>query len=184
MANLKIVVVPMTKITNSQAIEVKKLQKECFGDVDKEEIKKHFFSKGFARVLAYHQNKLVGILELHKRNCQFENTKFLLGGAAGVCVTDCMRKQGIGSKLIKKGLETLKSEKCALACMNVDLEVAMHGFYEKLGFKMMDREISFDDIDGKRVYEKGAMFTPLNFKEVYDLVMNSSKTFHYGKGYW
>lgn len=184
MKNINIVCIPKNKITNSQEKEIKRLQKECFGDVDEKEIKEHFFAEGFAMVLAYLDKKLVGILELHKRDCEFDGSKFLLGGAAGVCVIDSMRKQGIGSKLIKKGLKVLKDNKCAVACMNIDLEVKMYGFYEKLGFTMMDREISFNDIHGKRIYSKGAMFIPLSSKEIYDSIMNSRKTFHYGKGYW
>ena len=184
MKNVNIVFIPKDKITNSQEREIKKLQKKCFGYVDEKEIKEHFFSEGFAMVLVYLDKKVVGILELHKRDCEFEESKLLLSGAAGVCVADSVRKQGIGSKLIKKGLRVLRDNGCAIACMNVDLEVGMHGFYEKLGFKMMDREISFDDIHGKRINSKGAMFILLNSKEIYDQIMSSRKTFHYGKGYW
>ncbi len=184
MKNINIVCIPKNKIINSQEKEIKRLQKKCFGDVSEREIKEHFFAEGFAMVLAYLDEKLVGILELHKRDCEFDGSKFLLGGAAGVCVIDSARKQGVGSKLIKKGLKVLKDSGCAIACMNVDLEVGMHGFYEKLGFKMMDREISFDDINGKRINSRGAMFIPLDSKEIYDQIMNSRKTFHYGNGYW
>jgi len=184
MKNLRIVSIPKKKITNSQQKDIGRLQKECFGNVDETEIKEHFFAEGFAMVLTYQNNGLVGILKLLKRQCEFDGFKFLLGGAAGACVTKCMRKQDIGSRLMKKGLKTLQQNGCAVACMNVDLEVKMYGFYEKLGFKMMEREVSFDDIYGKRIYEKGTMFIPLCSNKIYNHIMNSHKTFHYGKGYW
>lgn len=139
MGNIKITVIPNSKITNSQRKAIKQLQKECFSQVPEKEIKEYFFPKGFAWVLAYHQNELVGILELHKRRRVFDKSKFFLGGVAGACVTSCMRKQGIGAKLIKNGLAVLKEAGCDVACMTVDLEEPMYGFYEKLGFKMMER---------------------------------------------
>lgn len=184
MKDIIIVSIPNKKITNSQKREIGQLQKECFGHVDEKEIKEHFFSIGFAWVLAYHQNELVGILELHKRKRVFDKSKFLLGGVAGICIINSMRKQGVGSKLLKKGLTVLRDAGCDIACMTVDLEKPMYGFYEKFGFKMMEREISFDDIHGKRIYEKGTMFIPIKSTEIYNRIMNSNKTFHYGNGYW
>jgi GNAT superfamily N-acetyltransferase len=184
MENIKIIVVQNSKITNSQREAIKQLQKKCFGHVSQKEIEEHFFSKGFAWVLAFHENEIVGILELHRRRRVFDKSKFLLGGVAGVCVCNSMRKRGIGSALVKRGLKTLKDVGCDVACMTVDLVDPMYGFYEKLGFKMMEREISFDDINGRRIYEKGTMFIPINSKKIYNQIMNSSKTFHYGKGYW
>jgi len=159
--NIKITVILDSKITNSQREAIKKLQKECFGHVPEKEIKEHFFPKGFAWVLAYYQNELVGILELHKRRRVFDKSKFLLGGVAGVCVSKRMRKRGIGSALVKKGLQVLKDVGCDVVCMTVDLINPMYEFYKKLRFKMMEREISFNDIHGKRIYEKGTCLSPL-----------------------
>jgi len=182
--NLNIVYVSKDKITNSQQKEISRLQDECFGDVSNDEIKEHFFIEGFAMLLAYYKNKLVGILELHKRKCEFNGVNFLLGGAAGVCVTKCMQRKGIATKLMKEGLKTLRENKCDVACLNIDFERQMYSLYEKIGFKFMDRAISFDDIHGKRIYEKGAMFIPVCSPKIYDHIMNSRKTFHYGRGYW
>jgi len=182
--DIKIVSIPANKVTNSQHRSIIQLQKVCFSHVDTKEIQEHFFPKGFAWVFAYSINELVGILELHKRRCVFDKFKFLLGGVAGVCVDSCTRKSGIGSKLVIKGLEVLKEVGCDVACMTVDLEEPMYGFYEKLGFKMMERKISFTDIHGKCIYENGSMFIPINSMDIYNYIMNSRKIFHYGNGYW
>ena len=63
------------------------------------------------------------------------------------------------------------------------MDAAMR-LYEKLGFTLMPRDISFENIRGEIIREPGTMFTPLVSQEKYDLIMNSSETFHYGRGYW
>ncbi len=87
--------------------------------------------------------------------------------------------------MVKKGLDVLREEKCDLACLNAD--VRNHpdgGLYSQLGFKVMSRRISFEDVYGGKRYDSGEMFVPLCSKEIYDLIMNSEKTFHVGRGYW
>lgn len=51
-------------------------------------------------------------------------------------------------------------------------------------FYRMNRKVSFEDKHGKMRYDKGTMFIPICSKIIYHHVMNSDKTFHYGKGYW
>lgn len=182
--NIAIEVVLIKHLTNSHQRGIKHLGQVCFGHVDPKEIKEHFFAKGFAWVLAVHDNEVVGLLELHKRNRVFDKSKFLLGGIGGVCVLPDFRKHGIGRQLMLKGLEVLREQGCDVACLNVDLEEPMYSFYEKLGFKMMEREITFTDIHGKRIRDEGTMFLPLNSVETYKHIMDSRKTFHYGNGYW
>jgi ribosomal protein S18 acetylase RimI-like enzyme len=183
-ADITIEVIPIKKLTNSHQQGIKHLGEVCFGHVDKVAINEHFFAKGFAWVLALQNNKVVGLLELHRRKRVFDKSKFLLGGIGGVCVLPDLRQHGIGRQLMLKGLEVLREEGCDVVCLNVDLEEPMYSFYEKLGFKMMEREISFTDIHGKRIHDSGTMFMPLNSVEVYSHIMNSRKTFHYGNGYW
>ena len=171
-------------LTQSQNQDIERLGKVCFGKVDQKEAKEHFYAKGFAWVFALHGDEIVGLLELHKRNRVFDNIQFLLGGIGGVCVIPEFRKKGIGKRLMLMALDILKREKCDVVCLNVDLEEPMYGFYEKLGFEMMERKISFTDINGDLIFDTGTMFKPLNSKKVFNHIMNSDKTFHYGEGYW
>jgi len=182
--DITIEVIPIKQLTNSHQRGIEHLGQVCFGHVDKVAINEHFFAKGFAWVLAVHDNKVVGLLELHRRKRVFDKSKFLLGGIGGVCVLPEFRKLGIGRKLMLKGLEVLREAGCDVVCLNVDLEEPMYSFYEKLGFKMMEREITFTDIHGKRIRDEGTMFKPLNSQEIYNHIMKSRKTFHYGNGYW
>ncbi|OIN93748.1 hypothetical protein AUJ38_03050 [bacterium CG1_02_42_9] len=86
--------------------------------------------------------------------------------------------------MLKEGLKLLKKEKCDIACFNVDLKKEAYLLYEKVGFKTMMRKISFENIKGEIKYDAGTMFIPLCSQAVYDYVMQSKNTFHYGKGYW
>lgn len=48
----------------------------------------------------------------------------------------------------------------------------------------MNRKVSFADKHGKMRYDKGTMFIPICSKTIHHHVMNSDRTFHFGKGYW
>ena len=108
----------------------------------------------------------------------------MLAGVGGVCVTRKMRRKGVATKMVKEGLRILKQSKCDVACLNADVTRNAHKFYETIGFTMMNRKVSFEDKHGKMRYDEGTMFIPLCSKKIYHHIMNSEKTFHYGKGYW
>lgn len=181
---LRLVVVPQEKITSEQKEALDRLWKECFSDVHQQYIEENFFARGFARLFAYIDLEIAGTLELYKRNIRFAEKEIILGGMGGVCVTEGMRRKGIATKMLYKGLEVLKKEKCDIACLNVDLTKNTQKLYEKVGFTLMDRKISYENSRGEIKRENGTMFIPVCSKETCDYVMNSTETFHYGKGYW
>lgn len=173
-----------SRLTPFQKKSIEKLEKECFSDVDRQSIEEDFIAESFARILAYKGTEIVGILSLFKRNVNFAGKSIVLGGIGGPCVTESMRRKGIATQMINKGLEILKEEKCDITCLNADLKKTVYKFYEKLGFALMKRKISFENIKGKIKYDKGTMFIPVCSKSIYDFVIKSKETFHYGKGYW
>lgn len=158
------------------------LNQECFGDVPQDEVEEDFAYPD-AFLFAMIGQEVIARIGLYKRDISFTNQSIVLGGIGGVCVTTKHRHHGIASSLIKRGLLKLKEEQCDLACLNVDLDKKIYGIYTKLGFTMMERNISFENIHGQVISEPGSMFIPLCSQEKYDLVMNSSETFHYGRGY-
>jgi len=172
------------KLTPFQESSILKLQKECFSDVDRQSIEEDFISQEFGRLFAYQGRKIVGMLGLFKRKIKFGEKEIVFGGTGGVCVAKSMRRKGIATKMLKEGLKLLKKEKCDIACFNVDLKKEAYLLYEKVGFKTMMRKISFENVKGEIKYDAGTMFTPLCSQAVYDYVMQSKNTFHYGKGYW
>lgn len=184
MNEIKVIFVPEAELTTSQKESILKLQKECFSDVDRQSIEEDFIAESFARIFALSGGEIVGILSLFKRNIIFSGKKIILGGLGGACVTEKFRRKGVATKMLKKGLETLRQEKRDIACLNVDLEKRAYKLYEKVGFKLMKRKISFENSKGKIKFDTETMFIPVCSNEIYDYVMKSKITFHYGRGYW
>jgi GNAT superfamily N-acetyltransferase len=184
MDNIKVLVVSENELTDQQRLGIGNLERQCFSDVDPKEAEECFYAKSFGRILAYSDDRLVGHLMLIRRNIEFDGRKVSLGGVAGACVTENMRGKGIATKMIKKGLEVLRKEKCDVACLNVDLSKKAYKLYEKLWFRLMNRKISFEDIHGNIRCDNGTMFIPICSEEIYNYIMRSDKIFHYGEGYW
>ncbi len=172
------------ELTPQQQAGLAKLNEECFGDVLQEEVEENFIAEPFAYLFAVAQGQIISRVALFKREVQFAGQKIMLGGMGGVCVATLHRHQGIASSMLKRGLAILREAKCDLACLNVDLEKKIYSLYTKLGFTMMEREISFKNVRGDTVRDRGTMFIPLCSSAKYDLVMNNNETFHYGRGYW
>lgn len=181
---MEIVFIREQDLTPTQKAQIEVLGQECFGDVDPKEIAEDFIAESFGRLFAYKNEEIVGMLSLFKRNIVFEREKILLGGMGGVCVTEAFRGKGIATKMIKNGIEILKKEGVEIACLNVDRKKAVYGLYEKLGFKFIGRDISFEDINGKIKHDSDSMFMSINSEEKYRKVMESKTTFHQGRGYW
>lgn len=160
------------------------LQRHCFGDVDTKELEECFYAAGFAVLVALVGNKVVDQAELFKRKINFDGISFVVGGIGGVCVRQDLRGKGIASRLVISGIEILRAKKCDVACLNTDLSKTAYKLYEKAGFKLMKRRISFEDVHGKIRHDTGTMFIPVCSKKKYGYIMKSKKTFHYGRGYW
>jgi predicted GNAT family N-acyltransferase len=172
------------ELTKEQETGLTALNIECFGDVPAKEIEENFYAEPFAYLFAFINDRMISRVALFKRNLAFAGRPITVGGIGGVCVSKEFRHHGVASSLLKRALIVLKSEECDVACLNVDLEKKIYPLYEKLGFKLMEREISFENSHGDTVKELGTMFIELNSPDVFNLLMNSRETFHYGKGYW
>lgn len=160
------------------------MQEECFSNVTAEEIRECFIAESFGWVFAFAEQSIVGQLELYLREVSFAGRRISLGGLGGTCVTASYRNRGIGSELVKRGLAILKDTRADIACLNADVKNYPHGIYQKLGFELMEREISFEDVYGIIRHDSGEVFIPLCSREIYDLVMKSDEIFHLGRGYW
>lgn len=167
-----------------QQAGIDQLNQECFGDVDPREVAENFIAKPFGYIFATDKSEIIGRLALFKRQIKFANQDIILGGMGGVCVSTAYRHQGVATIMLQQGLSILCNEKCDVACLNVDLEKKIYGVYEKLGFRMMEREISFGNIHGEVIREHGTMFIPICSTTIYNVIMDSTETFHYGKRYW
>ncbi len=183
---MELVIVGSSQLTSPQTQRVKELQKECFSHVSQEDIQQCFIAEGFGWIFACENRLIIGQLELHHRTVLFDGRQVSLGGLGGTCVTPAARGRGIGKEMVKKGLEILKQEKRSdVACLNADTKHhPTGGLYHQLGFRLMKRKISFEDVNRKTRYDTGELFIPLCSREIYDFIMNSDKTFRLGRGYW
>lgn len=183
---MEVVFVPLGELTVGQKQRIGELQKECFSHVSREDIQECFISEGFGWIFARENGLIVGQLELHSRTVLFEGKQVSLGGLGGTCVTQAARNRGIARALVEKGLEILRQEeKSDVACLSADIEHHPDGgLYHQMGFRLMKRKISFEDVYGKTRYDIGELFIPLCSRETYDFIMKSDRTFHLGRGYW
>lgn len=182
--NFAIGLVKAGELTVDQQAGLDALNAECFGDVPTVEISDNFIAEPFGYLFAMIGKEMISRVALFKREVVFDGQKISVGGIGGVCVRTNYRHHGIASSMVKRAVLTLTQQGCDVACLNVDLEKNVYHLYEKLGFALMSRNISFENIRGEIISEPGTMFIALNSPEKYQLVMNSSATFHYGRGYW
>ena len=182
--NFAIELVTAGDLTPAQQDSLDTLDRECFGDVPQAEVTDNFIAEPFSYLFAMVGEQMISRVALFKRNITFAGQGVVLGGIGGVCVTTLHRHHGIASSMLKKALLVLRDQECDLACLNVDLGKKIYGIYAKLGFTMMEREISFENVHGEIVRDHGTMFIPVCSQEKFELIMTSSKTFHYGRGYW
>jgi predicted acetyltransferase len=182
--NFAIELVKAVDITPNQQIGLDTLNGECFGDVPAQEIAENFIAEPFGYLFAMIGKQMISRVALFKREVLFEGQKIMLGGIGGVCVSRDYRHHGIASSMLKRAMLVLTEEHCDIACLNVDLGKKVYPMYEKLGFEMMSRDVSFENVKGEITYDSGTMFVSLNSLDKYNLVMNSAATFHYGRGYW
>lgn len=184
MDNLQTSVVKENEITQKQQSDIKTLAAECFPDVTATQDEEHFYAESFARILAYDNDLLVGHLKLFNRKVEYANQPVNLGGMGAVCVTSPYRGKGIATNMLKRGLDVLKERNCDIVCLNVDTSKETYKLYESVGFKMLQKNISFEDSHGEIKFDDGTMFLPLHSHTVCDAIMKGEHTFHYGKGYW
>ncbi len=181
---MKATFIEADKLSQIHKTALERLNKECFGDVDPQEVVENFIAEPFGYLFAVESNQIIARLALFSRIVKFENLTIKLGGMGGVCVSERFRHRGVASQLLKEGIKILAEQGCDIACLNVDLDKKIYSLYEKLGFQMMDREITFENVRGGIIRERGTMFHPLNSPAKFNLIMNSPETFHYGRGYW
>jgi predicted GNAT family N-acyltransferase len=182
--NFAIEFIKADAITSDQQASLDALNIECFGDVPTKEITENFIAEPFGYLFAMVGKEMISRVSLFKREVVFDGQKILTGGMGGVCVTTDHRHHGVASSMVKRAILILTQEHCDVACLNVDLDKNIYHLYEKLGFTLMPRNISFENIRGEIIHEPGNMFVALNSPEKYQLIMNSPATFHYGRGYW
>ena len=106
----------------------------------KQEILKNTFA---VKITAVDNGKTVGRVYLYILNNDLHKEPF--GFLEDVFVDEEYRKQGIGSQLVQKGIETAKKRGCYKLIGNSRMaSEKVHVFYERLGFKKHGFEFRID----------------------------------------
>ena len=107
----KLVYVDAVRLSRSRKERISELQAECFNRVSRKEIAECFIAKEFGWILACQGASIIGQIELFSRKVEFEERKILLGGLGGTCVTVSARNKGLGSRLVRKGIEIMRQKR-------------------------------------------------------------------------
>lgn len=130
----------------------------------------------FVCLIAKKDKELVGVANLFKRDVLFKRVKVKLGGIGGFCVHENFRRQGIGLRLIEKGMEFLRAEGLDVAYLCTDIK-KLGELYSRVGFQPLGRKYVSTGASGRRYKGGGGMIAPLNSKEKFDLILSSEKEF-------
>jgi len=184
MDKVKIKLVQSDKLTDKQKKNIKSLQRQVFLDVDEEEAREDFYHKESAVVLAYIKSELVGYAGIHITKVYYLGKKIKLGGY-GVGVDQKMRKQGLGTKLVKKAMQYLKNQDCDLAFLSINLtKTWTDKLHIKVGFVHLPQNFSWKNSKGGVKKSNGGMIAPLCSNKIFNLVLNGKETLYVGEGYW
>ena len=178
-------------LTEKIKVQVDKLLDECFGtrsgqSTEKlEEQEDRFFSNPFAFLLAIEKNSVIGVIELHKREINYQGRNVVLGGFGGVCTKKSRRRRGVATTLLNYGLKELRYKSCDIAyiCTDVDDPVMLKIYYQA-GFISLNKPYTYIGKSGKRYTEKDGMIAPIKSKEKFDIVMKGKDVFDIGIGNW
>jgi predicted acetyltransferase len=130
----------------------------------------------YAYVLAYDNDKLVGVINLIKRKINFKKTEVLLGGVGGVCVHSDYRRKGIAKKLLVKAMENLKTTGVDVAYLCTDVD-KLGDLYKIVGFKPINRPYVATGLSGKKYEDTGGMLANVNSDEKFKLIMEDADKF-------
>lgn len=172
------------KPSQTQIIEIFKLQQEVFSYIDEKEAKEDFYHPESAHVLAYLGDDLVSWAGAHISQQLFQDKSIRLGGY-GICTHTNYQGQGIGSLVSKKAMEYLKDSGVEVAFLSVDLDnessIALH---KKNGFVMLSQKYSWTNSNGELKEDKGAMIAPVHSQELFQYILKGNEVLYVGKGYW
>lgn len=171
-------------LTDDEFAAISKVQSICFSNVSDNEANEDFYASPVIRIMAYDNEKLVGCADIHLRECEFESSKYLLGGPSGFCVVENMRGKGIGSKLCELAMNYLKENNCDIAFLSVAKDSIARNLYHKYGFVDLPVNFSWKKSNGEIENDSDGMLAPVCNMKLYKEILKSDKSFYVGEGYW
>lgn len=136
-------------------------------------------------ILAWEKDKLIGETRVFKRTILFNSQKVVLGGIGSVATHPDFRKQGIATKMVKKGMDLLKKEGCAVAYICADAHsLKALEFYESFGFRRLLRNHIYLGKSGKRYIDTDGLLAPVTSRKLFNHILATTTPFDIGKGNW
>jgi len=136
--------------------------------------------------LLFDSERTVGRVTVHKVPTEYNGQEYYLGGFGGLAVLPEYQGKGYARKLAEAALEKAREIGVDVACMCVDMKSGITDFYQKLGFRFLNRPAYFINHGNNEAADNTAMIMGLNNKELADEILSTNHKFHYGKhkGHW
>jgi GNAT superfamily N-acetyltransferase len=164
--------------------DVSEIKKLAFSEVSETEIEEDFYHPESAHVLAYERERLVGWAGIHETEQIYEGKIIRIGGY-GICTHPDWQRRGIASRISAAAMEYLRKQGCDIGFLSVDTEnTASVNLHKKNGFIIFPRKYAWTNLKGECKQDEGAMIAPINSKELFEYIMNSTDVLYIGDGYW
>ena len=136
--------------------------------------------------LLFDGERAVGMAAVHKVMTEYNGQQYCFGGFGGLAVLPEYQGKGYGRKLAEAALAKAYEIGVDVACMCVDMESGITDFYQKLGFKFLNRSAYFINHGNNEATDDTVMIMGLNNKNLADEILETNHKFHYGKhkGHW
>jgi GNAT superfamily N-acetyltransferase len=184
--------IPEGTMTEKQQKDVDYINHTCLsGSDDSEEIEFDINTYEYSApedgmFLFFDGERAVGRAAVHKTLTEYDGQEYYLGGFGGLAVLPEYQGKGYARKLAEAALKKACEIGVDVACMEADMENGVTDFYQKLGFKFLNRPAYFINHGNNEVPDDKVMIMGLNNKNLADKILTTNHKFHYGKslGHW
>lgn len=140
----------------------------------------------YGKFLLLDEKNVVGKVSIHKTETEYCGQRFYLGGFGGLVVRSEYRNHGYGRILAEEAIKKLEQIGVDVACMCVDMESGITNFYERLGYRFLNRPAYFISWEEKEKTDNTVMILGICNKALAEKILNTHGKFHYGqdRGHW
>ena len=188
---MEIKYIPKGTMTEKQQKDIDIIDQTCLsGDTsDPERVLVNMYDWGAAddgMFLLFNGERVVGRVAVEKTLTEYNGQDYYLGGFSGLAVLPEYRGKGYARQLADAALNKAYEIGVDVACMCVDMNSGITDFYQRLGFRFLNRPAYFINWIDKEKFDDTVMIMGLNNKSLADKILETDHKFHYGKnkGHW
>ena len=169
-------------LTPEEEVVLKKLKQRVFGEmVDEKEATEDFINIPYAHLLLKDNNKIIGVLDLHRSIGKYEEKDVSIGGLS-IGILEDYRKHGYGGMLITKAMEHLKKQTYDLGFLAAAPGTV--SLYERYGWQVLNVPYTWENVYGEIKSDTDGMIVPLKNHRLVERIEKGGKSLHIGRGYW